>query len=96
MPDLLRSTLVALALAALPARLARADDAAPPAVVSTAPALDATSFATWQSFILPDERERRWRDVAWRPSMWEAVVEAQGARKPVLLWAMNGHPMGCT
>jgi hypothetical protein len=50
----------------------------------------------WKSLIVPSASEARYEEVGWYPSMWSAVVEAQRQDKPVLLWAMNGHPLGCT
>jgi hypothetical protein len=46
--------------------------------------------------VLPSKDEERWREVPWRPSVWDAVVEAAQTDRPVLVWAMNGHPLGCT
>jgi hypothetical protein len=45
---------------------------------------------------VPPATERAWCDVGWRPTLWEAVVEANGSDRPILLWAMNGHPLACT
>jgi hypothetical protein len=46
--------------------------------------------------VLPRADELEYRDIGWRVSLWEALKEAQREKKPVLLWAMNGHPLGCT
>ena len=56
---------------------------------------DAT-FEAVRDAILPSKDEERWREIPWRTSAWDAVVEAAAAEKPVLLWAMNGHPLACT
>ena len=40
--------------------------------------------------------ESGWREIPWRPSLGEAIVEARKEKKPILLWAMNGHPCGMT
>ena len=37
-----------------------------------------------------------YRDVGWLPVFWTAVLQAQREEKPILLWAMNGHPLACT
>ena len=37
-----------------------------------------------------------WKTIPWRPSFSEAIKEARKADKPILLWAMNGHPCGMT
>lgn len=46
--------------------------------------------------VLPDASELAWRAVPWRASLAQAALEADAQDKPVLLWAMNGHPLGCT
>ena len=56
---------------------------------------DAT-YASVRDSILPSKDEERWREIPWRTSTWDAVVEAAATDRPVLLWAMNGHPLGCT
>ncbi len=56
---------------------------------------DAT-FEQVRDAILPKPAELAFCDIGWRPTLWEAVLEADRADKPVLLWAMNGHPLGCT
>ena len=64
---------------------------APPPAPLTLETLD-----DWMTLIQPIGDEVRWQDIPWRASMWQAVVDAQAQRRPVLLWTMNGHPMGCT
>jgi len=60
------------------------------------PALDAASFERWLGYLQPSATEQRWTDIPWRPQLWTALREAQAAEKPVLVWAMNGHPCACT
>jgi len=40
--------------------------------------------------------ENVWRQIPWRVSLWEARQAAARERKPILLWVMDGHPMGFT
>ena len=54
------------------------------------------TFAKIRDHVLPAADELRWTKVDWRASFWDAVVEAQRDDKPILLWAMNGHPLACT
>jgi len=79
---------------------------ATPAAVGQAPAtrpagptmsedLTADTLEAWHAFIRPTEAERRWLEIPWRTSFWQSVLDSQRERKPILLWAMNGHPMGC-
>lgn len=46
--------------------------------------------------VVPPAEELAWREIPWRATFWEAVVEAQKKEMPILLWAMNGHPLACT
>ena len=64
--------------------------------VPAPPALDELSFAELRDFICPTPQEVRWQQVEWRTTFWDAVQEAQAQDKPILLWAMNGHPLACT
>ena len=58
--------------------------------------LSEATFDALRTAILPSKGEERWREIPWRTSTWDAVVEATATEKPVLLWAMNGHPLACT
>lgn len=46
--------------------------------------------------ICPAPGELRWQKIGWAPSLWAGVVEAHAQKKPILLWTMNGHPLGLT
>lgn len=37
-----------------------------------------------------------WRRIAWRTDLAAARREASARDRPLYLWAMDGHPMGCT
>jgi len=69
---------------------------APLAWGQQAPPLTEGSYKKLRDYVLPDAREDAWRKVDWKSTFWDAVVEAQKAEKPILLWAMNGHPLGHT
>ncbi len=53
-------------------------------------------FAALRSSILPTTEELAFEAVRWRPSLRAALEEARATRRPVVLWAMNGHPLGMT
>lgn len=36
-----------------------------------------------------------WETIGWRTDLLAACEEAEKAGKPLFLWAMNGHPLGC-
>lgn len=56
----------------------------------------ADQFADLQKVIRPSSSEDRWASIPWRISLWEARKEAARDGKPILLWEMDGHPLGCT
>jgi hypothetical protein len=42
---------------------------------------------------------RHWRYAAFLAvcgMLWDGVIAAQKQDMPILLWAMNGHPLACT
>jgi hypothetical protein len=60
---------------------------------------DSTSVADWRAIerrVLPSSEELRFKEIGWRTVFWDAVKEARRTDRPILLWAMNGHPLGCT
>lgn len=58
--------------------------------------LDEASLPEWRDHIAPVAAESRWRQIGWRPSLTEGLRDAAAADRPLLLWLMNGHPLGCT
>ncbi len=46
--------------------------------------------------ILPTAKESAWLTIPWRTNLWEARKEAAKSGKPIYLWEMDGHPLGCT
>lgn len=46
--------------------------------------------------VLPTSAEEKWLSIPWRTNLMRARREAQNLKKPLFLWVMNGHPMGCT
>lgn len=46
--------------------------------------------------VLPTPEEEIWLAIPWRTDLWAARKDAQDASKPLFMWMMNGHPMGCT
>ena len=70
--------------------VALAGAAGPPA------GLNDQTFAAWRDRIRPREAERCYETVHWLPTFWDGVMTAQKEDRPILLWAMNGHPLACT
>ena len=64
----------------------------PPAKVE----LNDQNYAEWREHILPDTGELAWQQIPWATNFKDGIVAADAAGKPLLLWTMNGHPLGCT
>lgn len=77
-------SLLALAL------VAPQESAAPP------PGADAGNHEALLAHVVPSEEELRWRAIPWRATLGDGLRDGAATRKPVLLWAMNGHPLGST
>lgn len=57
---------------------------------------NAESWRAYHAFVVPQAEELAWRNIAWESALWQAVERARREDKPLLIWAMNGHPLGCT
>lgn len=64
-------------------------------VVGAAELLTPAQFKQARSVICPQPGEDKWEQINWRTNLWEARREAALAGKPILLWEMDGHPLGC-
>jgi hypothetical protein len=45
--------------------------------------------------VRPAAGEDRYDQIPWLTSLWEARQVAAREGKPILLWEMDGHPLGC-
>ncbi|MGI9517621.1 MAG: hypothetical protein ACR2NP_11280 [Pirellulaceae bacterium] len=50
----------------------------------------------WRDHILPGDGDLSWQQIPWLTTFADGIVAADEADKPLLLWTMNGHPLGCT
>ena len=50
----------------------------------------------FQALIKPQPGEDRWAAIPWLTDMWQARQIAARQGRPILLWEMDGHPLGCT
>jgi hypothetical protein len=66
------------------------------ASMASLPPFDASSYAAYREAIVPAAVEPDAEKVAWWADLWSAAIRANAQDKPILLFAMNGHPMGCT
>lgn len=60
------------------------------------PVLDEKSHKGILEFILPSAEDAKWEQLGWRTELFAAAQEARALQRPILLWAMNGHPCGLT
>ena len=63
---------------------------------SAAAPLNPAEFDRVRGLIKPAAAEAGWERVPWQTSLWEARRKAAQEGKPILLWEMDGHPLGCT
>ena len=59
------------------------------------PALTDTDAARLRAVVRPLPAEDVFEQIPWRTGLWAARKEAAAAGKPILLWEMDGNPLGC-
>jgi hypothetical protein len=52
-------------------------------------------FKEVHALIKPAAAEEKWAEIPWLASLWDARQKAAAEGKPILLWEMDGHPLGC-
>lgn len=60
------------------------------------PELRDLELPAWRTHISPDADELAYLAIDWVPDLAGGMVRAHEQQRPVFLWAMNGHPLGCT
>ncbi len=60
---------------------------------NAAPVLTEETFA--ELFEACRVKKERWTDIPWIGVLWEGRQKAASEEKPLFIWAMNGHPLGC-
>ena len=45
---------------------------------------------------LQPKADEPWRTIPWKISLLDAQRVAAETKKPLFIWAMDGHPLGCT
>jgi hypothetical protein len=60
------------------------------------PVLTEANLRKWIDFIRPSDDDKKWERLEWRTELGAALPEAKSLQRPILLWTMNGHPLGCT
>ena len=51
-------------------------------------------FLKLQTELSPDKDEA-WKSIPWKVSVLEAQKVATKSKKPIFIWAMDGHPLAC-
>ncbi|MCB1100518.1 MAG: hypothetical protein KDN22_33455 [Verrucomicrobiae bacterium] len=50
-----------------------------------------------RDLVVPSAEEVTWlNDIPWETDLSDALAKAKAAGRPVFLWEMDGHPLGCT
>lgn len=57
--------------------------------------LSAEAAIALRTAVLPSDCET-WETIPWRIDLASARDEARQRGRPLFLWTMNGHPLGCT
>ena len=63
--------------------------------VSLAAELNEAEFLSLQRQLQPPA-DAPWRTIPWKITLLEAQRTAIQEKKPIFIWAMDGHPLGCT
>ncbi len=66
-----------------------------PDLIASEP-IDREQFAELHRMIQPRPDEEQWLQIPWQTSLSEARRKAAAEGKPILLWEMDGNPLGCT
>lgn len=60
------------------------------------PPLDQSTFDRYRNAIEPTGDETAFLGINWQSQLSRAVQRAYESEKPLLIYVMNGHPLGCT
>lgn len=63
---------------------------------SRAGELTAANWEKAHAVIKPQADEDKWAAIPWETDIMEARKRSEVEGKPVFLWEMDGHPLGCT
>ena len=66
---------------------------------TSAPASDPIppdQFQSLHALIKDNAGQEKWAQIPWLTNLWDARKKAAAEGKPILLWEMDGHPLGCT
>ena len=60
-----------------------------------APTLTPEKLDALRQVIKPKDGEDKWKEIPWTANLWDARKRAAAEAKPILLWEMDGNPLGC-
>jgi hypothetical protein len=60
------------------------------------PQLSASRFQALHAAVTPRGEGERWTEIPWQSDLQAARQKAAQEGKPLLMWVMDGHPLGCT
>ena len=58
-------------------------------------ALPELEFTNLMKVVPPAASEDPFMQIPWETNLWQARIKAAKEGKPILLWEMDGHPLGC-
>ncbi len=64
-------------------------------ITNPPPELNDRTFPELFEACRPRASQERWTEIPWIGNLWEGRQEAARQMKPMFIWAMNGHPLGC-
>jgi len=64
-------------------------------ILAVSSALTTAEFESLHQKLQPSGEEV-WRSIPWKISLLDAQAAAVREKKPIFIWAMDGHPLGCT
>ncbi|MGK0186371.1 MAG: hypothetical protein ACI9R3_002154 [Verrucomicrobiales bacterium] len=58
--------------------------------------LTPASAPALKELIGPTAEEQNWLQIPWETDLNTALDKARSTQRPIFLWEMDGHPLGCT
>ncbi len=60
------------------------------------PQLEIAQMEAWREHVRPQGSELAYEEIPWLSEFSEGLQASSDEGKPLLFWAMNGHPLGTT
>ena len=58
--------------------------------------VDESRISALRAALRPSGDSERWTEIPWETRLSAARARAAREHKPLLMWVMDGHPLGCT